>query len=85
VQREVLGITIYSHRDLETVLAGFNVAYNGRRQRVLKGHSPDMVLHERLRAQPERAKPVTQPPDPEALPKALQVVAAAKEVSRPDI
>jgi transposase InsO family protein len=84
VQREVLGITIYSHRDLETVLAGFNVAYNGRRQRVLKGHSPDMVLHERLRAQPELAKPVTQPPDPEALPKALQVVAAAKDVSHPD-
>jgi transposase InsO family protein len=84
VQREVLGITIYSHRDLETVLAGFNVAYNGRRQRVLKGRSPDMVLHERLRAQPELAKPVTKPPDPEALPKALQVVAAAKEVSHPD-
>jgi transposase InsO family protein len=84
VQREVLGITIYSHRDLETVLAGFNAAYNGRRQRVLKGRSPDMVLRERLRAQPELAKPVTKPPDPEALPKALQVVAAAKEVSHPD-
>jgi transposase InsO family protein len=40
VQREVLGITIYSHRELETVLAGFNVAYNARRQRVLKGRSP---------------------------------------------
>ena len=84
VQREVLDITIYSHRDLETVLAGFNAAYNGRRQRVLKGRSPDMVLRERLRAQPELAKPVTKPPDPEALPKALQVVAAAKEVSHPD-
>jgi transposase InsO family protein len=43
VQREVLGITLYRHRDLETVLAGFNAAYNGRRQRVLKGRSPDMV------------------------------------------
>src|SRR5215207_10696614 len=84
VQREVLGITISSHRDLETVLAGFNAAYNGRRQRILKGRSPDMVLRERLRAQPELAKPVTKPPDPEALPKALQVVAAAKEVSHPD-
>src|SRR3954447_20110813 len=40
VQREVLGITLYNHRDLETVLAGFNTAYNGRRQRVLKGRSP---------------------------------------------
>ena len=37
VQREVLGITIYSHRDLETLLKGFNQAYNRRRQRVLKG------------------------------------------------
>ena len=44
VQREVLGITIYSHQDLDILLAGFNVAYNGRRQRALKGLSPEMVL-----------------------------------------
>lgn len=31
VQREVLGITIYCYRDLETVLRGFNAAYNRRR------------------------------------------------------
>jgi len=31
VQREVLGITLYSHVDLEIVLRGFNAAYNGRR------------------------------------------------------
>lgn len=84
VQREVLGITLWSHQDLETLLAGFNVAYNGRRQRVLKGRSPDMVLRERLKAKPELAKPVTKPPDPDALPKALKVVARAKEVSHPD-
>jgi D-amino-acid dehydrogenase len=30
------------------------------------------------------AKPVTKPPDPDALPKALKVVADAKEVSHPD-
>src|SRR4051795_3969089 len=84
VQREVLGITLYSHRDLETVLAGFNAAYNGRRQRVLKGRSPDMVLRERLKAKPELAKPATKPPDPDALPAALKVVADAKEVSHPD-
>jgi transposase InsO family protein len=84
VQREGLGITLYSHRDLETVLAGFNAAYNGRRQRVLKGRSPDMVLRERLKAKPELAKPVTKPPDPDALPRALKVVADAKEVSHPD-
>jgi len=84
VQREVLGITIYSHQDLETLLSGFNTAYNGRRQRVLKGRSPDVVLRQRLTAKPELAKPVTKPPDPDALPKALKVVAAAKEVSHPD-
>ncbi|WP_336492781.1 IS481 family transposase, partial [Methylobacterium nigriterrae] len=59
VQREVLGVTLYSHEDLETLLTGFNVAYNGRRQRVLKGRSPDRVLRERLKANPELAKPVT--------------------------
>jgi hypothetical protein len=37
VSREVLGITIYSHRALETLLKGFNQAYNRRRQLVLKG------------------------------------------------
>ena len=84
VQREVLGITIYSHRDLETVLAGFNRAYNARRQRVLKGRSPDMVVRERLAAKPELANNRTKPPDPRALPKALQVIARAKEVSHPD-
>jgi transposase InsO family protein len=84
VQREVLGITIYSDRDLETVLAGFNVAYNSRRQRVLRGRSPDMVLHERLATKPDLASPLTKPPDPEALARALQVIAHAKAVSHPD-
>ena len=84
VQREVLGITIYSHRDLEIVLSGFNVAYNGRRQRVLKGRSPDSVLRERLATKPELANKPTKPPDPDALPRALQVIASANEVSHPD-
>ena len=84
VQREVLGITLYSHQDLETMLIGFNRAYNERRQRVLKGRSPDRVLRERLKAKPELAKPATKPPDLDALPKALKVIAAAKEVSHPD-
>nr|WP_280113424.1 hypothetical protein [Methylobacterium nodulans] len=43
-----------------------------------------MVLRERLEAKPELAKPATKPPDPNALPKALKVVAAAKEVSHSD-
>ncbi|MFB0493550.1 hypothetical protein ABIE45_006206 [Methylobacterium sp. OAE515] len=49
-----------------------------------KGRSPDIVLRERLKAKPELAKPVTKPPDPEAIPKALKVAAGAKEVSHPD-
>ena len=84
VQREVLGITIYSHRDLETVLRGFNAAYNGRRQRVLKGLSPKMVLHQRMAADPALANPAYKPPDPRVLRQALRVVADAKEVSHPD-
>lgn len=84
VPREVLGITLYRHRDLETVLAGLNTADNGRRQRALKSRSPDLVLRDRLKAKPALAKPTTKPPDPDALPKALQVVASTKEVSHPD-
>jgi hypothetical protein len=84
VQREVLGITIYSHRDLETLLNGFNQAYNRRRQRVLKGASPEQVVQRRLAAEPKLANGRFKPPDPRALPQALQVVAHAKEVSHPD-
>jgi transposase len=85
IQREVLGITVASHRDLETLLHGFNQAYNARRQRVLKGRSPDMVVRERLSATPDRANRSHDPPfDPCSLPKALQVIARAKDVSHPD-
>ena len=84
VQREVLGITIYSHRDLETLLRGFNQAYNMRRQRVLNGRSPDEVVRSRLAAEPKLAHRRSKPPDPHALPDALQVVAHAKDFSHPD-
>jgi transposase InsO family protein len=84
VQREVLGITINSHRDLKTLLQGFNQAYNRRRQRVLQGTSPEQVVQQRLALRPELANPRFKPPDPNALPQALQVVAAAKEASQPD-
>ena len=85
VQREVLGITIASHRDLDTLLRGFNQAYNARRQRVLKGRSPEMVVHERLQALPTRINPSHDPPfDPCILPKALQIITTAKDVSHPD-
>jgi transposase InsO family protein len=84
VQLEVLGITVHSHADLETLLQGFNLAYNKRRQRVLNGASPEQVLYQRLTAKPELANPRAKPPGPDALPKALKVVAATKEVSQPD-
>ena len=85
VQREVLGITIHSHADLETLLMGFNRAYNARRQRVLRGISPDEAVRQRMKANPMLASTHYQPPsDPCVLPKALLVVAAAKEVSHPD-
>ena len=57
VQREVLGITVASHRDLERLLAGFNAAYNARRQRVLGGRSPEEVVRERLGAGREPRQP----------------------------
>ena len=84
VQREVLGITLYSHADLEIVLRGFNAAYNGRRQRVLKGLSPEMVLRQRLDTDPALANPTYKPPSPSIIKRALRVVADAKEVSHPD-
>jgi transposase InsO family protein len=85
IQSEVLGITVASHQDLETLLEGFNQAYNARRQRVLKGQSPERVVHERLSAAPELVNPRYKPPnDPAVLPKALRVIARAKDVSHPD-
>src|ERR1700712_155416 len=44
ISSEVLGITITSHRALEQLLRGFNAAYNTRRQRVLKGLTPNQVV-----------------------------------------
>jgi transposase InsO family protein len=85
VQREVLGITVASHRDLECLLLGFNSAYNARRQRVLNGHSPDEVVRERLAQDRSPANPAYRPPsDPCLLPKALLVVERTKDVSQPD-
>ncbi|HET6466770.1 MAG TPA: IS481 family transposase [Geminicoccaceae bacterium] len=85
VQREVLAITVASHRDLERLLAGFNSAYNARRQRVLGGRSPEEVVRERLGQDTSLANPTYRPPaDPCVLPRALLVVERAKDVSQPD-
>jgi hypothetical protein len=57
---EVLGITIYSHTQLEQLLRGFNAAYNNRRQRVLDGKTPNQVTAERLKARRKLANPKPQ-------------------------
>src|SRR5436305_115329 len=85
VQREVLGITVASHRDLERLLEGFNSAYNARRQRVLDGRSPEEVVRERLAQDRGLANPGYRPPsDPCVLPRAMLVIERAKDVSQPD-
>jgi transposase InsO family protein len=85
VQREVLGITVASHRDLERLLVGFNAAYNARRQRVLDGRSPEEVVRERLERDTSLANPGYRPPaDPCVLPKAMLVIERAKDVPQPD-
>src|SRR5205823_7867561 len=85
VQREVLGVTVAGHRDLERLLEGFNQAYNARRQRVLDGRSPEEVVRERLAQDRGLANPGYRPPsDPCVLPRAMLVIERAKDVSQPD-
>src|SRR3954449_4654030 len=85
VQREVLGVTVAGHRDLERLLEGFNSAYDARRQRVLGGRSPEEVVRERLAQDRGLANPGHRPPfDPCALPRAMLVIERAKDVSQPD-
>ena len=85
VGNEVLGITIYSHRDLEQLLRGFNAAYNARRQRVLGGKTPDQVVAERLKVRRTlvNAKPHGRA-GPDDIAKAQLIVDHAKDVSQPD-
>ncbi len=84
IEREVLTITVGSHRDLERLLQGYNQAYNARPQRVLKGRSPDDVVRARLAEEPKLADPRHKPPDPGVMAEAMRAVESAKEVSRPD-
>jgi hypothetical protein len=63
VGSEVLGITIWSHAQLEQPLRGFNAAYNARRQRVLNGKTPDQVVRARLRARRRLARPKPETPE----------------------
>ncbi len=84
IEREVLTITVGSHRDLERLLKGYNQAYNARPQRVPKGRSPDAVVRGRLVDAPKLANPRHKPPDPGVMAEAMLTVQSAKEVSQPD-
>ena len=81
----VLGIRIYSHRQLEQLLRGFNAAYNARRRRVLDGETPDQVVAEHLAERPGLANIEphgrTGPCDTT---RARLIVENAKDVSQPD-
>ncbi len=85
VSSEVLGINVYSHRQLEQLLRGFNAAYNARRQRVLDGKTPDQIVTECLEAEPTLARAA---PNGRAGPcdttRARLIAERAKEVSQPD-
>ena len=85
ISSEVLAITIYSHKQLEQLLRGFNAAYNARRQRVLEAKTPDQVVAERLTAKPALAKhkPAGRA-GPCDITKARLIAENAKEVSQPD-
>jgi transposase InsO family protein len=83
---EVLGITIHSHTQFEQLLRDFNAAYNGRRQRVLDGKTPDQVVAERLKARRKlsRANKPEGRTGPTDITAAGLIAEAAKEVLRPD-
>jgi transposase InsO family protein len=85
IGNEVLGIIIYSHRQLEQLRRGFNAAYNARRQRVLEGKTPDQVVAERLKTKGSLAKGK---PHGRAGPcdtiKARLIAESAKKVSQPN-
>jgi hypothetical protein len=85
VSSELLGITLYSHRNLEQLLRGFNAAYNARRQRVLGGPTPNQVVAERLPVRRLLVNAKTHGrAGPDDIAKARLLVEAAKEVSQPD-
>ncbi len=84
VGSEVLGITSYSHQQLEQLLRGLNAAYNARRQRVLGGKMPGQVAAERLKARRKSAdaKPHGRA-GPADIAAARAIAEAAKDVLQP--
>lgn len=88
VGREVLVLCLGTHRDLEHLLLGYNLAYNARRQRVLGARSPDETVRQRLKEKPDLANPAFRPPHPgqraDIKTAAHLAVLRAKDVSHPD-
>jgi len=85
IASEVLGINVGGHAALEVLLAGFNRAYNRRRQRVLEGSSPHQKVEERIRLMPSLANPLYRPTTPDDLmAKVDDVLYYANDVSQPD-
>ncbi|ASV84167.1 DDE domain protein [Ochrobactrum quorumnocens] len=85
VASEVLGINVAGHADLETLLIGFNHAYNQRRQRVLSGKSPVNKVKQHLELNARLANPLYKPAiDGELMAKVDDVLYYANEVSQPD-
>ena len=75
VQRQVLGILVSSHRELEHLLAGLHLAYNGRPQRALNARSPEQVARERLAADPSLVNRGHRPTaDPKTRERAMKVI-----------
>lgn len=85
VVSEVLGINVAGHADLETLLIGFNHAYNRRRQRVLSGLSPIDTVLRCLKHNGRLANPRYKPVDSnDLMPKVDEILYYANEVSQPD-
>jgi transposase InsO family protein len=85
VASEVLGINVAGHADLETLLIGFNHAYNRRRQRILAGLSPIDKAKQHLELKPRLANPLYKPANTnDLIAKVDDVLYYANEVSQPD-
>jgi hypothetical protein len=85
VAAEVLPINVANHADLETLLLGFNRAYNQRRQRVLGGISPAAKVNERLARKPQLANRRYLPPTHHGIMQAVDnIMSYANDVSQPD-
>lgn len=82
---EVLGINVAGHTDLETLLIGFNHAYNRRRQRVLSGLSPVGTVCQRLEHNRLLANPRYKPAESnDLLHKVDEILNYANDVPQPD-